>query len=315
MSTNLDSVGIPLAPGTLGSEQPLQAMLAGVWRHKLLVLGIVAVALALGVVAVFTIPAWYTAQAYIRGEFVASDTLPIPVKNTTTGSVSGGSMNLDPARVIETQSRLLQSNPLARRVVQQLGFERLQPVLNKRGWLPSFFHSTKEQTSEERLDAAAGKVLNGLSVTSDPRAYLITVRYTAGDPDLSILIANSFVAELLRSTRLQLLFQQRYSAQAVLSNQLAKFGEKHPKVAELRIQLAATNASLKQHMSEAPKSILQGAGENVTKAIAGGPRPNSVFVISLFLILGLVIGIGTSLWVERSRWRWGFHHHYSRPVA
>lgn len=302
MSNKLDSVSIPLAPGTIGSEPVLLAMLARVWRRKLLVLGIVATALVLGIIAVVLMPARYTAQAYIRGEFVASDTLPMQVKNMSTGSLSTGPMSLDPVRVIETQSRLLQSNRLARRVVEQLGLERLQPLLNKPGWLPSLVKGRGAQTPEDKLDVATGRLLNGLTVTSDPRAYLITVRYSSGDPELSILIANAFVAELLRSTRLQGLFQQRYSAQATLSNQLAKFGEKHPKVAELRTQLAATNDSLEKQMNESREAILQAAGENVTKAVASPSGPTPIFVVGLLLIFGLVIGVATSLWLERSRW-------------
>lgn len=302
MSTKLESVSIPLAPGTVGSEQPLLAMLDGVWRRRLLVLAIVAVALVLSIIAVAVMPARYRAQAYIRGEFVVSDTLPMQVKNMTTGSMSAGPMNLDPGRVIETQSRLLQSNRLARRVVQQLGLERLQPMLSQRGWLPAIFQGKAAHTPGDMLDIAAARLLNRLSVTSDPRAYLLTVQFTTSDPELSVLITNGFVSELLRSTRLQVLFQQSYNTQATLSNQLAKFGEKHPKVAELRAQLATTNDALKQQLNESPDSILQAAGENVTRAIAAPAGPTPAFLIGLLLFAGLMIGIGVALWVERRRW-------------
>ena len=92
MSAKLDSVSIPLALGTIGSGSALLALLASVWRRKLLVLGMVATAVAFGIVAAAVMPARYTAQAYIRGEFVASNTLPMQVKNTTTGSLSTGPM-------------------------------------------------------------------------------------------------------------------------------------------------------------------------------------------------------------------------------
>ena len=232
-------------------------------------------AIALGATAIVVMPARYTAQAYIRGEYVASDTLPMQVKNVTTGSLGAGPMSLDPVRVIETQTRLLQSNRLARRVVQQLGLDRLQPLLSNRGWLPVLFHRSDSLSKDEQVDIAAGKLLDRLTVLSDPKAYLITVRYSTGDPDLSVLIANAFAAELLRSTRLQVLSQQRSFAQATLSNQLAKFGEKHPKVTELRTQLAAMSDSLNEQLNESPDAILRGAGENVTKAIAAPSRPHS----------------------------------------
>jgi uncharacterized protein involved in exopolysaccharide biosynthesis len=117
-----------------------------------------------------------------------------------------------------------------------------------------------------------------------------------------MLIANSFVAELLRSTRLQVLFQQRYNAQAELSLQLAKFGEKHPKVAALRTQLAATDESLKRQMNESPEAILKDAGEYVNGSTAMPAPPTSGFVIRLFMLVGLVLGLGVALWLERRQW-------------
>lgn len=300
----MSNVEIPFASGSIGSGLGLAAALAGVWRRKRLVLWIIAAALAVGIAAVVMMPARYTAQAYIRGEFVASDTLPMQVKNMSTGTMSTGPISLDPARVIETQSRLLQSNRLARRVVSQLGLERLQPLLNSREWSSDIlsFNGSAARGPEDQVDLAASLLLKGLSVTSEPRAYLITVRYSAADPELAEIIANAFVAELLRSTRLQVLSQQRHYAQATLSNQLGKFGSKHPKIAELTTQLSATNDALEKQMNESREAILQAAGENVTKAVAGPSGPRPIFVVGLILIFGLLIGVATSLWLERSKW-------------
>jgi uncharacterized protein involved in exopolysaccharide biosynthesis len=252
----------------------------------------------LGVIAVFVIPARYTAQAYIRGEFFAAPDTVAKDKESTTA----GSMNLDLVRVIETQSRLLlESHLLARRVVQQLGLERLRPLASKSRLLPAAFFGSAAKTpgDEVDVDIAATRLLPGLSVTSDPRAYLITVRYSAGDPELAELIANGFVVELLRSANLQTLFKQRFLAQATLSIQLAKFGDKHPSVAQARMRLAATDELLKEQLNEGQEAILQAAGENVTKATS---FPSSrKFVIGLFLLSGLAIGVGIALWLERGR--------------
>ena len=127
-------------------------------------------------------------------------------------------------RVIETQSRLLQSHDLARRVVQQLGLEQLRPEVSE---TVQRLKETKDQTDRLPRGCCAACRLRAI-----PRAYLITVRYTARDPALAVAITNAFVAEFLRSSKLQTLSQQRSSAEATLSRQLAKFGEKHPRVAE-----------------------------------------------------------------------------------
>jgi uncharacterized protein involved in exopolysaccharide biosynthesis len=276
-----------LASADIRSGEVLQAALASLWRRKLLVLGSAAIAVVLGFIAVLVMPARYTAEAYIRGGFDPSAAYAVTKEEDATRV---GSISLDLMRVIETQSRWLQTPELARRVVQQLGLERLRPEVGE-----------TVSTGGDKDGAAAVRLLRRLSVTSDPRAYLIAVRYTTGDPDLAILITNAFVAEVLRSTRLQTLFQQRAYTQARLSTQLARFGEKHPKVAELRTQLATMNDSLKRQTSESPEAILQTAGENVTKATAAPSNPHPLRVVGLFLFVSLLIGTGVSLWLERDR--------------
>jgi uncharacterized protein involved in exopolysaccharide biosynthesis len=272
-------------------------MFASLWRRKRLLLAIAAIALVLGMLIAGMMPKQYTAEAYIRGEFLALDTVIKDAK-----SVSGGSINLDLGRVIETGSGLLQSHQLALRVVQQVGLERLQPVLNKPRWLPSPSSSGPAKSTEELQDIAAARLLNDLSVKSNPTAYLLTVKYSAGDPQLAVVIANAFAAELVRNARLQKLSQQRAYAEAALSQQLAKFGDKHPKVIDARMTLAATDGLLKEQLSETPDAILQTAGESVTKAISNPSRPKTTFVIGLMLLLGFGIGIVVSLWLERDRW-------------
>ena len=157
--------------------------------------------------------------------------------------------------------------------------------------------------------------MSRLSVKSDLlRTYLITVRYTATDPALAVVITNAFVAEFLRSSKLQMLSQQRSSAEARLSRQLAMFGDKHPRVTQAKMRLVATDDLLKEQFSEAPEVLVQAAGESVTKAIAASLSPNPWFVIGLLLLVGLVVGTVVALWLERSAWAEAFHH-YVRPFA
>ena len=293
MSSKLDPAPMELASADIRSGEVLQAALASLWRRKLLVLACAAIAVVLGLIAILVMPERYTAEAYIRGGFDASYAVTKEDDTTRTGSV-----NLDLMRVIETQSRWLQTQELARRVVQQLGLERLRPEVGE-----------TTNAREDQEGPAAVRLIRRLSVTSDPRAYLIEVQYTAGDPDLAVLITNAFVAEVLRSSRLQTLFQQRAYTQTILSSQLAKFGEKHPKVAELRAQLATMNDSLKRQLSDTPETILQTAGENVTQAIAAPSSPHPLRVVGLFLLVSLLIGSGVALWLERDRVSGAFFHH------
>ena len=156
-------------------------------------------------------------------------------------------------------------------------------------------------------------LLSRLSVKTDElRSYLIKVSYTGHDSALAVIITNAFVAEFLRSSKLQMLSEQRSSAEAALTRRLAMFGDKHPRVIEAKMRLVAIDKLLKEQLSEAPEVLLQAAGENVTKAIAVPSWPKPRFVIGLFLLVGLVVGIAVALWLERSGWTEAFSR-YVRP--
>jgi uncharacterized protein involved in exopolysaccharide biosynthesis len=299
MSSNLESAQITLGPADLGSGLLLQAMLASLWRRKGLVARIVGAALALGVIAVLVMPPRYTTKAYIRGEFFAApDTVAKDDQSTTAGA-----MNLELVRVIETQSRiLLESHWLARRVAQQVGVERLYSLTRQNRFWPSL-GGNEAENPEEKLDVAASRLLGALSVTSNPNTYLLEVSYRTGDPQLGELVTNAFMAELLRSAKLQTLSKQRAMAQDALAIQLAKFGDKHPSVVQARTRLAGTDELLKAQLNESWESVLQNAGENVTPATSS-PSSSTTMVMSLMLLTGFVLSVGLALWLERNRWWW-----------
>jgi uncharacterized protein involved in exopolysaccharide biosynthesis len=314
MSSTLDFVQGEPSSLDVGLGEVLHATLASLWRRKLLVGAIVATALTLGIIAVFVIPPSYTPEANIRGGFVASSAVAQDEDSNEGSKGSGGPfVGLDLMRVIETQSRLIQSHDLARRVVQHLGLGQLRPELSERHWLPAKFHAGAANILEDPTDQAAATLLSRLSVNSDPlRTYLITIQYTGKDSALAVAITNAFLAEFLRSSKLQTLSQLRSTAEATLSRQLAKFGDKHPRVTQAKLRLIALDDLIKKQFSEAPKVLLQDAGENVTKAIAVPSRPKPRLVIGLFLFVGLVVGVAVALWLERNRWGEAFSR-YVRP--
>jgi uncharacterized protein involved in exopolysaccharide biosynthesis len=312
MSSNLDSVSVERSARDIGLGEVLHSAVTSLWRRKLLVGAIVAIAVALGITAVIVIPPSYRPEAYIRGGFVVSNAVA-----KDEDSKTGPYVGLDLARVIETQSRLLQSHDLARRVVQQLGLEQLGPEVSESHWLPDWFYANESNLADDETNRAATRLLSRLTVTSDLlRTYAIEVRYTGKHPALAVVITNAFVAEFLRSSKLQTLAQERSSAEAALTRELDKLGDKHPRVLQAKVRLANADAMLKKQLDEAPEVFLQAAGENVTKAIAAttARRPNPRFVIGLFLLVGLVAGITVALRLERNNWAETLSQ-YVRPFA
>ena len=280
---------------SLGShyERTLRVTLRLIWRNKLLVLATIAAALVIGIALALVMPTRYTAEAYVRGDF--PDAVTSYGKSDGGAIVAGSLVALDASILVETRSRLLQSQMLARRVVERLGLERIRPLVSDglfSSWLRAKFYGDARAPGYPE-DMAAKRLLDGLSVKTEPRVYLITVRYTAGDPELAALITNAFVVEFLQTTRLRTLSQERDVAERELSADIATLGAKHPKVVEAKMRLEAADAVLKAQLSKTSEEIESIAGGNVSfaQATTVPSSPNPPFLIGVALLAGLAGGI------------------------
>jgi uncharacterized protein involved in exopolysaccharide biosynthesis len=287
---------IQLRESSLGAhyDDVVHARFALFWKRKHLILQILGVALALGVLALFALPQRYTAVAYVyEGSAVRSSVGP-----------ADRPINFDASLLVETQARLLRSHQLARQVVQQLGFERLGAEVAEgffSSWLQMFFYGDTIGSSTYKLDMAAAKLLKGLTVETEPRVYLISARYTAGDPRLAADITNAFVTEYLRINALQTASDQVASSQIELSRSLATLGEKHPTIVKMKLAVEAAEANFKRQMLKTPTELQTAAGETVAFAqpVTVPSSPNALLVIVSFVFAGLAIGLGVCLFLER----------------
>ena len=298
----LNSVHLGSSPLGIHYKEVLRATLATLWRRKLLVTSIVALAIALGGIVVLMTPKQYTAESFVHGGFTSPDLI------SRIQEHNGANIGFDALQLVETQSRLLQSYQLARQVVERLGLDRLQvgnQVGNNRlfAWLQTKFYGDMLENPEYQKDSTATRLMRDLSVRTEPRVYLIVVSYRARDPKLATLVVNAFVAEFLRSITLQKLFDQRTSANNVLSQALKTFGEKHPKVREARIQLEAADDMLRGESSKELEEILRDAGAKVTlaqaDAVPSSPNPRAILAISL--LAGLMASVGLAIYLPPSR--------------
>src|SRR5581483_1300024 len=216
MSRLLSAAGSECFSSDTHSGPVFYGVVSALWRRKWLITALVGIALTFGIIVGLVMPQRYTAEAYIRGVAAASDAV---AKDEANGNAE--LISLDMGRMMETQSLLLRSQQLARRVVERIGLERVRREVAGGSFYPELAEFPRQQE-----DLVATRLLRRLSVTADPRAYLITVRFAASDPELAADITNGFIAEILRSIRLQILSQQRSSAQASLTEKLAQFGDK-----------------------------------------------------------------------------------------
>jgi len=267
-------------------SETLRNTLANVWRSRRLVIATVAVALAIGIVIALARPKQYTAEAYVREPFKAEEA-------TLMDDKLGNAVSIDASMLVETQSRILKSQEIARRVVQRVGLERIRPAVRENplsSWLQAQFFGDVVETAEFQEERAARKLLSGLSVTTEPRVYLIVVRYTAGDPELAALITNAFVVELMQTITTQGLSQRLHAEESSLSADLLTLGEQHPKVVEEKRRVQAAKARLKAQLGKTIDEIEHTAnGKSVAFArvpvVPSGP--NAAFLIGVVFLVGL----------------------------
>lgn len=296
MRSILDSVHVESSSLGFHYTGVLRATLITLWRRKLLIVSAMTTALLLGGIVTLMTPKRYAANSFIHGGFTASDLV------SAGPGHSGATVGFDASQLVETQSRLLQSHQLARLVVKRLGLERLQAMVGASplsAWLHAKFNGDVSENSGYQEDKAATRLLRGLAVRTEPRVYLIVVSYTAGDPAFAALVANTFTAEFLRGVELQRLSEQQALARSTLSTNLATLGEKHPKVREARMRLAAADDLLQAENNKKPEEILRAAGDKITlaqaDAVPSGPNPPSILGISL--LAGLVAGLGLAIYL------------------
>src|SRR4051794_26815063 len=175
-------------------EQLVQDVLAALWKRRLLVISSVIAGVAVGACALGFMAKQYSASALVHAGYSA------PEKSTSDDKQTAF-VNLDAGLLVETRSRLFTTQQMARGVVDRLGLERLHDEVAA-GFLTRIFQrlfiGDEAQAPVYQKDVAAAKLLSRLSVKTEPRVYVITVSYAAGDPDLAALVANAFVAEYLQ---------------------------------------------------------------------------------------------------------------------
>jgi uncharacterized protein involved in exopolysaccharide biosynthesis len=275
-------------------EKIIQEALSAFWQRRLFVAGTVVLTLALGALTVFLMKKQYTATAVVHAGYTDPE----------ASSVNKGPppINLDATLLVETRSRLFSSQQTARRVVESLGLERLRGELGSGpNIFQRLFDGDNALTLAYQQDRAATKLLNRLSVKTEPRVYLIKVSYTASDPELAALITNAFVAEFVQATTLQMLGDDRSAMDAEVMKLTASYGEKHPAVVAARAKRASADAYIKEQSQKTPLQLLARMGASVTpaEAVSVPSSPDPILILAMSGLLGLLTGVVVAVWLGR----------------
>ncbi|HEX5258798.1 MAG TPA: polysaccharide biosynthesis tyrosine autokinase [Sphingomicrobium sp.] len=181
----------------------LRKLWSAAWRHRLLILAVLGISLALGVLSLFLSHPIYQATASIEIE-----NQPTKVLGTEDFQQIVSAQETD--RLLQTQIDILHSRALAERVVADLNLARNSEFA---GAQPS------GRVSESAETRATGAVQKGLVVSLPHNTRVVPVSFESTDPALAARIANAYVDNLI-SGNLQRHFDTSAYAKEFLQNQL-----------------------------------------------------------------------------------------------
>lgn len=262
-------------------------------RHRWFIVKFVAVALGLACISIPLIPRKYSAEALIYPRLFS----PERDKIVALASVDG-------AALVAGEARLIRSDAVLRAVALRLGHD---PGAKPRSWSAlalDWFRAAllPETRNLSPFDRKVALLRNKVVVMNDMRSYLISISFTTSTADEAARIVNAFVTEYLRYKAKQRRLEKIDHAEVELRQQLAVYGDKHPKVLQAIAELDAERASVEFAMN--PQDDDQDAVANDRSVRLAVPNqtptsPKGSVILGLSFLLALLAGIGLALWRDR----------------
>jgi uncharacterized protein involved in exopolysaccharide biosynthesis len=215
--------------------------------------------------------------------------------------------NVDAAAIVTGEARLLRSDAFLRVVAKRLG--QVPDATLPRSWAMQNFDWLRatllpETRSHSPFDRTVAMLRDKVAVMNDTRSYLIVISFTAPSADESARVVNAFVIQYVRDKAIQRQLDRVNSAEAALQQQMAVYGEKHPKALYATAELDAARVALEAVMN--PQDGEQGdiAGEQSVRMAVPNQTPtspNGFVILGLSFLSALLAGICLAIWLDRRR--------------
>jgi uncharacterized protein involved in exopolysaccharide biosynthesis len=270
--------------------------LRSIVRHWRMIAGFVVLAVVLACIITPLMPRKYTAEALVYPDLLSQE----QGKGVPLASVDG-------AAIVAGEARLIRSDALLREVAKRLrlnpGAPQLRPGLTQSldRFRAAWFPETRDRSPFDRMVAM---LRNKVMITSDTRSYLISISFAASSAEEAAQVVNAVVTEYLRDKDKQRRLSKVRSLEAELRQQLAIYGEKHPKTLHIAAELDAGRASLEAAMSWQDGDQYEIANDQSVRLAVPNHTPSSPrgFVIFGFLLLSaLLAGISVAVWRDRRK--------------
>jgi uncharacterized protein involved in exopolysaccharide biosynthesis len=293
-----------MTPKIEGYETPfLRAHYEGVardtlrilWHRKMPIAGFVIAALSLASIALVLTGPRYTSEAVIQLNFIREE--------PATGMKIQPIATVDAVALVDSAARVIRSRATASAVVARLELDKdsdfaREPMLWRVLSGARSALGLEEATPTPR-DLAVNQLMRKVTVTNDPRSYLISIAITSGDPERAATLANAIALEYLRGQFVQQLADSQAAVQRELAQLASIYGVRHPNYVLGRTKLESLQARLSELRSgsladEAVKLVI-GQSFVAAEKVLVPTGPNIVLILGLTAGAALACGIWLAL--------------------
>lgn len=260
------------------------------WRRKQLIAAFLVAFPALAFLVLVLMGPRYTAESMIE--------LGFSRKGGAFNTKAQESMaNLDAAVLVDSAARVLRSRPIVGTVVTRLGLDNdpqyTRNPLSLRALAFGQAVLGLPQPESTPHDRAVNGLLRRISVTAQPRSYIISIAATADRPERATVLVNALASAYLQSR----MMQEVAAAENELKQASAIYGARHPQyqLAEMRVRdLEAELNALGEELNDGAKVV---AGDSFMAGhVVVGPSSALIGVIlGGAFVLGLALGTWTAL--------------------
>jgi capsular polysaccharide biosynthesis protein len=260
------------------------------WQRKWLITAFLVVFPALAFLALVLIGPRYTAETMIELGFNRTYGAAFDIKTDTKTT-------LDASVLVDSAARLLRSRPVAGAVVTHLGLDKdprytRNPQLVQALTFARAVLNLPEPKSTPH-DRAVNELLRRMSVTAQPRSYVISIATTAEEPGHATALVNAVVSAYLQSRMLQ----ELSTAANEMQQASAIYGVRHPQYQLAQTKLRHVEAELNTFDEESKGGTKVVAGDSFMTgdAVVGPSSAQIGMTLGVALVVGLVCGIWTAL--------------------
>jgi len=268
-------------------EQLAYDTLRVLWHRKLLISAILVAVVLLVSVTLVLIGPRYSGEAIIQLNFIRE----VP----TAGAQIQPTASVDAGAIVDSAARVVRSRATASAVVARLRLDK-DPAFARRSAF-SYVRSVLEgeAATPSPHDLAVRELMRKITVTNEPRSYLISIAITTGDPEQSANLANAVAVEYLRGQLLQQMTDAQVSAERDLIQLSSVYGVRHPNYVNGRTRLEYWDAQLSAVRSGLPADdvvkLVRGLSLLAAEKVMVPSGPNITLILGLTIAAALGVGI------------------------